>query len=66
MPMRRHITERLAPGQGVTLAGHPGCVLALFLDGNDEATRMYDVRLPGGIVCVPGSELRPDEAGRAH
>jgi hypothetical protein len=56
---RYHETERLRPGQRITYSGFAGAVIRLYDDGPIEAARMYEVRLPGGVACVCGSELLP-------
>ena len=50
-------TERLEVGQSVFMGEFPGRVVDLYSDGDCEAARMYNVRLPGGLACVCGSDL---------
>lgn len=52
-------TSRLVKGQRVTYSGFPGTVLDLYIDGDCEGGRMYNVRLGSGPVCVCGSDLIP-------
>lgn len=52
-------TTRLNIGQRITYSGFHGSVLTLYSDGDCEGARMYEVRLPGGIACVCGSDLIP-------
>lgn len=51
--------QALKPGQRVTSSGFVGAVVRLYSDGPTESARMYEVRLPGGLVCVCGSDLVP-------
>lgn len=51
-------TTRLQPGQRITYSGFPGTVIRLYADGATEGGRMYEVRLPGGVACVCGSDLK--------
>ena len=52
-------TAKLVPGQKVTYGEFPATVISLYDDGPVEGARMYDVRVPGGPVCVCGSDLIP-------
>ena len=56
---RIHETSKLAVGQKVTYGEFPGTVTKLYDDGPYEGARMYEVRLPGGVACVCGSDLIP-------
>lgn len=59
MTKRTHETTKLSPGQKIITSGFPGTVLRLYADAPCEGGRMYEVRLPGGIACVCGSDLIP-------
>lgn len=59
MTNRINETARLQPGQKVTYSGFPATVMELYADGLCEGGRMYNVRVPGGPVCVCGSDLIP-------
>lgn len=61
MTRATNITEKLQPGQKVTMSGFAGRVIRLYLDGPCEGGRMYEVRLPGGVGCYCGSDLIPVE-----
>lgn len=53
---------RLAVGQPVSYSGFPGTVVRLYIDGDREGGRMYEVRLQSGTVCVCGADIMPDVA----
>ncbi len=57
MNSRYHETKRLVVGQQVTYSGYPGRVKELYIDGDIEAGRMYNVQLKSGGICVCGSDL---------
>ena len=50
-------TSKLLPGQKVTYSGFSGSVIRLYIDGDCEGARMYEVHLASGPVCVCGSDL---------
>lgn len=50
---------KLTPGQKVTMGEYPCTIVRLYIDGTCEGCRMYEVRLPGGLACVAGSDLVP-------
>lgn len=52
-------TTKLIAGQKVTYGEFPATVLHLYDDGPCEGGRMYEVRVPGGEICVCGSDLIP-------
>jgi len=51
----------LHTGQRITYAGFSGTVARLYADGPYESARMYEIHLPGGIACVCGSDITPQE-----
>ena len=54
------MSDALKPGQRVLSSGFVGIVVRLYSeDGPRESARMYEVRLPGGLVCICGSDLVP-------
>jgi hypothetical protein len=59
MTKRTYETAKLTPGQKITSSGFPGSVVRLYSDGEVEGARMYEIRLPGGIACVCGSDIIP-------
>ena len=56
---RIYETSKLQTGQKVIYSGFDGTVSRLYSDGEYEGARMYEVRLPGGLACVCGSDLIP-------
>lgn len=60
-PARVTESSRLSPGQRIWYGEFPGTVSRLYSDGETEGARMYEVRLPGGLGCVAGSDLTPRE-----
>lgn len=59
---RSNEKSRLSVGQRITTSGFEGTVTRLYSDGETEAARMYEVRLPGGHACICGSDMQPIEA----
>lgn len=57
---RTNETTRYSNGDKVTYSGFPGTIVRLYEDGPIEGARMYEVRLPGGVACVCGSDILPD------
>lgn len=55
----RKPTIVLQPGQTGTYSGYRATVLRHY-DGN-----MYEIRVPGGVVCVTASDFIPDATGSA-
>jgi hypothetical protein len=49
-------TQTLTPGQRGTTSGFPATVLRRY-DGS-----MYEVRVPGGVVCIDVADFVPDAA----
>ena len=45
--------EHFAVGQAVTYSGFRGVIVRHYHEG------MWEVRLPGGVACVSGSDLIP-------
>lgn len=52
-------TRKFKTGDRVTCSGFKGIVYRLYIDGDREGARMYEVRVPGGMTCVCGSDLFP-------
>lgn len=59
MTNRMHETTKYIRGDKIITSGFEGTVMRLYIDGPYEGARMYDVRLPGGVACVCGSDLQP-------
>lgn len=50
------LNQLLNPGQTGTTSGYPAKVIRRYSEG------MYEVRVPGGLVCIPAEDFVPDEA----
>jgi hypothetical protein len=54
MNMKTQNTFTFTVGQKVTSSGFPGVVVRQYSEN------MYEVRLPGGLVCVSSEDIKPE------